>query len=436
MKNKDAKRNCLARVGFFVCIVVLLFLCSCQPKVYLMPTPVGIGKDSMIFELTDDNKDENLIYTLYATNRRPFESFGESIKYTIFPSDDLRLGYVVHSVGGSKMSWEDLRRESLSDSRSKDLLIEEVWLREMALYDLSQNMEQKLERANGYFSQINQALATMYSKDIVVYVHGANCNYYRATAQGAQLSHFLGHNSIVLTFSWPSAENLLKYKTDVLHARQTVPVFARLIEILAENTRAEHINIVAYSAGAQVVVPGLAYLRDLYPDMTSAELKNKFRIGELYLAAPDTNFVPFIHRFLKFSEIVERTTINLNNYDKVLKISAIKNGMSRLGRPNLKELSDEEILVISRAVQEDKLEVVNVGDSRALKLGGAHDSWYAHPWVSMDLLLLLLLNADPEERGLLEYNYGSYEKGYYFPDDYDKKIQAILRENRESLLDL
>jgi len=226
------------------------------------------------------------------------------------------------------------------------------------------------------------------------------------------------------------AENLLKYKTDVLHARQTVPAFARLIEILAENTKARRINIVAYSARAQVVVPGLAYLRDLYPDMTSAELKDKFRIGELYLAASDTNFVPFIHRFLKFEEIVDRTTINLNNYDNVLRFAAIKNGVSRLGRPNLKELSDEETLAIGSAVQEDKLEVVNVGESRALGLGGAHDSWYAYSWVSTDLLLLLLFNADPEERGLFEYNYGSYEKGYYCPDDYDKTIQVILRETK------
>jgi len=158
MKKKEKNKFYRVWLGCFVFIVALCFLGSCQPKVYLMPTPIGIGKDGLIFDLTDGNKDENLIYILYATNRRPFESFGESIQYTIFPSDDLRLGYVVHSVGGSKMSWEDLRRESLSDFRSKDLFIEEVWLREMALYDLSKNMEQKLDRAGGFFAQIDRVL--------------------------------------------------------------------------------------------------------------------------------------------------------------------------------------------------------------------------------------------------------------------------------------
>jgi len=71
------------------------------------------------------------------------------------------------------------------------------------------------------------------------------------------------------------------------------------------------------------------------------------------------DFGSFIDHFLKFENIVERTTINLNYYDNVLKISAIQNGVSRHGRPDLKELTGGEDKAIANALQRDKLEIIN-----------------------------------------------------------------------------
>lgn len=416
---------------YLLLFVLVVLLSSCQPKVYLMPAPIGVDPDGFAFELSDIEKDNNLLYTLYASNREPYVNSFKPSSYSIFPSDSLRLGYVVHRVGHENMDWDDLLVESLKGIRSEDLLIEEIWSREMAHYDLAGNMSQGLDLAEGFFYKINQVIEKMFNKDLLVYVHGANCNFYRATAQGAQYFHFTGHNSVVLTFSWPSAENLLKYKIDVLHAKQTIPAFAQLIETLAQNTSAEKINILAYSAGAQVVAPGLAYLFDLYPNLESGEIKKRFRIGEVYFAAPDTAFVPFIDRYMKFKDIVDRTTINLNRNDTVLRFSAMQNGISRLGRPNIDELSEEQGRAIVEALHDDKLDVLNVGDSKALKLGGTHDSWYTHPWVSNDLLLLMLFNASPEERGLEEYRLGNGETGYYFPENYDQIIKEILEKGKK-----
>ncbi len=117
---------------------------------------------------------------------------------------------------------------------------------------------------------------------------------------------------MVITFSWPSAENILKYKVDVMHAKKTVPAFSRLIELLAKHTEAKHINILAYSAGAQVTAPGLVHLCEAYPDMTTDELKKKFRIGKVYFASADAEFKSFAQRYVEFKDIVGRTTININ----------------------------------------------------------------------------------------------------------------------------
>lgn len=410
--------------------LLLAFITGCQPKVYLMPPPVSLVENSSFFDLTEDNKDDNLLYTLYATNRLPFDRPSGSIGYTIFPSDTLRLGLVVHSVGEEGTTWEKLQRLSLSYERDKKLLLHQVYARERTEYDLEDDVMQLSSGGEGFFDAINKALDRAYDKDLLVYVHGANSNFYRATAQGAQLYHYTGHNSVVLTFSWPSAENLFKYKTDVLHARKTVPAFANLIAILAEHTKAQNINIVAYSAGTQVVVPGLAYLRKQYADMSAEKLKDKLRLGEIYFASPDMDFDAFCDQYLEFKDIVYRTTINLNQNDSVLRLAAYQNGVSRLGRPNRNDITDEEEQMLIEALQTPYFDVLNVGASKALKIGGSHSSWYSHPWVSNDLLLLLYFHGTPEERGLIPHMNENGAQDYYFPDDYEERIRNIIEERR------
>ena len=204
--------------GVLAVNVLILPLAGCQPKVYLMPTPVSLRPASLLYALSEDNLDDNLLYTLYATNRRPYDKPDGSVGYTIFPSDVIELGYVVHSVGDEGTTWDDLLHQSLNPNRDKKLLLRQVYARDMARYRDDSNLEHIPARSEGFYHQVNRALKNSFDTDLLVYVHGANSNFYRATAQGAQLFHYTGHNTIVLTFSWPSAENILKYKTDVLHA--------------------------------------------------------------------------------------------------------------------------------------------------------------------------------------------------------------------------
>jgi esterase/lipase superfamily enzyme len=415
---------------------LLIALSGCQPKVYLMPAPVGIAQNSQFFLLSEENIDENLLYTLYATNRIPFEKINDSTGYTIFPSDTLELGFLIHSVGEDDMSWNELYGESLSRERKKDLLLTQQFVKPMAMYHKDDDLTKSSDKANGFFTEINEALARSFNKDITVYVHGANSNFYRATAQGAQLFHFTGHNSIILTFSWPSAENLFKYKVDVLHAKKTIPAFAHLLEILALHTKAEHINIIAYSAGAQVVAPGLAYVYDQYPELSSMELKKRLRIGEVYFAAPDTSFRAFTERYLKFRNIVDRTTIVVNVNDRILLLAAIQNGVSRLGRPDIKELDDSEKQLFIKAMNAPDLDVIDAGGSKALNIGRGHDFWYSNTWVSTDLLMLLFFNASPEERGLVG---GTSKNGadlFLFPDNYSDIIPSLMQKQKKKVLRL
>ncbi len=422
-----------AQLPFFLLLLPLLLLAGCQSKVYLMPPPISVQPENLyFFDQTEDSKDSNFPYTLYATNRIPLNDTRTNLSYTIFPSDKLRIGFVVHSVGDSNLSWEEFMELSAQQKRKKNLLIKKEYVREVTQQDLEESIEKTSPQADGLFDKINEILQVSFSKDIIVYVHGANSNFYRATAQGAQLHHYTGHNALTLTFSWPSAESLLKYKVDVMHAEKTVPVFVRLLETLSTYTDAKNIDIVAYSAGAQVVAPALADIPAMFPALTKEEIKNKFRIGDVYFAAPDTDFKPFAERYLAFKDIVDRTTININRHDTVLQLAAFQNGLSRLGIADIDELDDHEKQIMIDAMQTPYFNVINAGDSEGLKIGRAHDFWYTNPWVSNDLLLLLLFGVSAEERGLKAIiDAESAAKVYYFPNDYEHVIKRILDENRD-----
>ena len=415
--------------------LLLLAAGGCQPKVYLMPAPIGVIDDAHYFLWSEDSIDDNLLYTMYATNRIPFDKTNDSTGYTIFPSNTLELGYLVHSVGDDDMSWDELYKESLSRERKKDLLLTQQFVKPMVKYHEDSDLTKKTDKAAGFFDSVNKALAESIDNVITVYVHGANCNFYRATAQGAQLFHFTGHNSVVLTFSWPSAENIFKYKVDVLHAKKTIPAFAHLLEILALHTDARRINILAYSAGAQVVAPGLAHLHDEYSELSSQEIKQKLRIGEVYFAAPDTAFKAFVERYLQFRDIVDRTTITVNGNDKILLLSAMQNGVSRLGRPDDTELDENEKQIVVDALSSTNLDVIDVGSSTALDVGGGHDFWYANSWVSTDLLMLLFFNAGPEERGLVSQRGQDGANLFLFPEDYAEIIPGLIQKEKQKVLE-
>jgi len=118
---------------------------------------------------------------------------------------------------------------------------------------------------------------------------------------------------------------------------------------------------------------------------------------------------------------------------KVDERTKVINGV-KVGRPDISELTNEEFQILIDASETSVLNILDIGGSKALKVGGAHDSWYGNSWVSSDLLILLLLNEGPLERGLERYKYEGGVLTYRFPDDYDLKIQKYLDEKRSTIL--
>ena len=72
-----------------------------------------------------------------------------------------------------------------------------------------------------------------------------------------------------------------------------------------------------------------------------------------------------------------------------------------------------------------------MGGLKALKIGKGHDYWYNNSWVSTDLLVLLIFNASPEDRGLVEYSTEIGVPLYHFPEKYADTIPLLLKKQKE-----
>jgi hypothetical protein len=155
----------------------------------------------------------------------------------------------------------------------------------------------------------------------------------------------------------------------------------------------------------------------------------------VYLAAPDIAFNSFAGYFIKFKDIVDRTTINLNQSDRVLKLSAFKNGISRLGKPDPKDITPEQQQIMIAASKTSKLDILNVSSLDGLQVGAAHGSWYTNPWVSNDMLFVTGFNISPMDRGLERSTMENGLKLYYFPKDYDLRVREIIDSYKEELFE-
>jgi esterase/lipase superfamily enzyme len=232
---------------------------------------------------------------------------------------------------------------------------------------------------------------------------------------------------VVIVFMWPSAGSLLRYLTDVVNAAATVDPFAHFIELLAKHTNASMIDVLAYSAGAQVTSPALAKLGTPRAGESREQLRQRLRLGQIYFAAPDIDTRRFVDDMKAYVDLTERVSLSINLNDSVLRLAAMVARGSRAGRPDVGELSAEQTGFLLDVSNELRFDVINVDPDDIPNLPrSSHAFWYDDPWVSGDLLGQFLLNAPPDRRGLEAERTGSGKRYWGFPPDFDRRIARVL----------
>ena len=410
-------------IRFLCCLALAAGLAACQPPVRLMPAPTIFKGENNLFEANASLEPSSRIQVFYATNRVPFGPSHGARGYTVFPGDDLHLGVARLDIGGGAVNWDWLYEQSTNAPAGERPQILLEGMDEMAAVHGTADVEAPGVDALAFFRQIDAALAASADRNLTLYVHGANTSVGRATAQAAQYRHFTGRNSVVLSFIWPSAENFMRFSRDVRNAGRTAPAFAQLVRMLARHTRAERINVIAYSSGAMVASPALALLGST----SDGRDPHSLRLGEVYFPAPDADFRQFVRELQAYREYPLRVTVTANLHDSVLVLSRLHQRGSRAGRPDPGELSAEDSRWMIEASRRDDFDLVS---ARSGDLPGmdrrSHIFWYDHPWVSSDVLLKLLFHISPEERGLQRNESVAGLQYWTFPADYETRLGAVM----------
>ena len=411
---------------FALPLLFMMLLAACDSSVRLMPTPVSFrSADIDPFARAGTTAKGTDVPVLYVTNRGALIEKPEPI-HTILPSERLRMGVAHVRIGDGTLDWETLRRLSTSDDPDERPIVKLDVLEPLASLGPDDSVA-KSPDAQAFFALVNKALAASASHDLLVYVHGANNTMPLASAQAAQLRHFTGRRMVVLAFLWPSGGSITKYFTDVANAAASVDPFVRTIELLAAHTNAAGIDVLAYSAGAQIASPALAKLGTPRPGESVEQLRKRLRLAQIYFAAPDVDTRRFVRDLGAYVGVVDRVTVAANLNDSALRFANVVHRASRAGRPNPTELDATQTDFLLDASRRLGFDLIRVDPNDIPKLlPTSHAFWYEDPWVSSDLLGLMLLNAKPQSRGLTPQSTEGGVQYWTFPPDFDVRVKQLF----------
>jgi esterase/lipase superfamily enzyme len=420
--------------------VMVLTGCASKPvdQVDLMPAPDVYG-DGLLNPLPVDSPYENLPYRgiLYATDRWP-ASTGDKEKYYLNDRGQvLRLGVAEVVLGDKEITWEKARKISLLKSRTEEYPIRVSNVDEWGVLkssipffynDVSDDQEQRLPNAESrYVEAINAQIARSENKNVYIYVHGYKVVFENPILVSSELWHFLGYDGVFIAYAWPSTPSKFAYIKD----SDTSGGFSRnlrlLIEFIAKNTDAEHINILGYSNGTRLVTRAMEQLALIHHDKTQDEIHKELRLRNVILVGSDLDrgvFRSYVADGLL--NVAEHLTVYLSDHDKALGVSQFLTRRERLGQlwggaegemdPTLRQA-----LIDNR----DRISFINVSPAEGASVGNGHGYFRSSPWASSDVLMTLYYGLTPSERGLVDQDDLPI---YTFPADYVARLWDAIEK--------
>ena len=414
-------------------IIFIIFLSGCATdrpyEIELMPAP-DVYEKGLIDPFSDRNPLKAIPYEgiLYVTDRQPSDA--EHHFYLNERGSLTRLGSARIEMGPEGISWEEARRVSLLKNRTENYPLKVVEVEELGILDRSITVftdpamvpSDTRQPAERFAAFINAKLNGSRRKDIYIYIHGYKVVFENPVLVATELWHFLGYDGVFIAYAWPSTPSRWAYFADIETAELTAHNLRLFLKYLAEETEAERIHIIGYSAGTRVIINTLLQLALIYKDQDKSSIQNKLRIGHVILVGSDFDRQLFgayvVDGLLK---VPDTLSVYVSKSDRALDLSRWLFRRERLGQ--MPQNSEITPMTVDFLRQAENLEVINVSEAEGATRGNGHTYFRKSPWASSDILVALLYNLGPAERGL--------EKDaelpiWIFPPDYIQKLRAVL----------
>jgi esterase/lipase superfamily enzyme len=410
----------LARVGVAAAVAALA-ACATADVAHLMSTPVVFKDERLDFSrAVPPERRTTEVPVFYATTRAPVEA-GAPGHYGNEPGEGVRLGIARVALGEPGWTFEQLLASDKTSTvdRPRPGRVERV-----DEIGTVRTGEARSAAERALVERIDAHLATLANKEIVLYVHGYRVTFDDVAVLMGSLSHYLGHGTMV-AFQWPTGQHFWNYLSDCPNAEKYVPDIARLVELLG-HTRAEYINVIAYSCGSPLLAEALKQLRARFPDEDRARLTRRYRLGSVIFVASDIDLKTFARDHVPaIMDLAQQTSVYVSRRDAALGFSTAVAGVSRLGRP---DIADLKVRDIEQLAADPRLHGIDVTDVRgAHEVGGmaGHGYWYANEWIATDVVLALRYpTIAPGQRCLVPVAPG--RRIWRIPDDYPDCVAGRL----------
>ena len=438
--NKHMKQIRRQLVLMFLAVALLLGSTACTTKnahtINLMPSPdIYLDEDIDPFSGIDMDMEAPYFGMLYASDREPVSEPGEPY-YLDSRGFVLRLGKASVKMGEGHYTWEEARQISLLKNRGGNYPLKVTAVDEIGILDSSFSYftppEKKLPdpKAPGrQFAQlINAKLAISKKKDVYIYVHGYKVVFSNPILVATELWHYIAYDGVFVAFAWPSTPRKTAYMSDLETAVLSAYNLRKLVEFLAEDTETERVHILGYSAGTRVVLNALSQLMFMHKDEGRSKLSQRLRIGRVILVGSDFDrqlFGALLDEGIL--NTMETMTIYVSRHDKALGLSRWIFKRDRLGQLDQASLDPIVVQYLKRTPQ---LDFIDVSDVEGATKGNGHAYFRNSPWASSDILMALMYDLEPEERGLVT----TPERPIWtFPDDYIKRLKTALKNANPNL---
>jgi esterase/lipase superfamily enzyme len=260
---------------------------------------------------------------------------------------------------------------------------------------------------------------------VYIYVHGYKVVFENPMLVATELWHFLGYDGVMIGYAWPSTPSRWAYIRDTDTSNGYARHFRKFLEFLAEKTDAEEIHIVAYSNGTRLAARAFEQLALMNEGRSRSEIHARHRLGNLVLIGSDLDRQVFASYLADGAlDVARHTSIYASHKDKALGFSRWLTRHERLG-----QVIDEDSFspAAKRVLEEnrDHISMIDVSDAEGADTGNGHGYFRSSPWASSDILMMLMHDLGPEQRGLrLKTSMPVYE----FPPDYMSRLWAALAE--------
>ncbi|MFL7795263.1 MAG: alpha/beta hydrolase [Anaerolineae bacterium] len=422
-----------------ISLVLTMLLPGCSStkppadQVFLMPAP-DLYAEGRINPFSDNTPiaGDYQPNILFATDRAQSEDKEQFAFYGDGRDNVLHLGEAQIQFGAdTPITWEEARRISLLKSRTdqyplKIASVEEYGLLERTVPPIRPEAERSAIPGRRFADAINHRLQDSRSKDVYIYVHGYKVAFENPILVATELWHFLGYKGAFIAYSWPSTRRTLAYWSDLDDAINSARRLRALILHVAENTDAERIHVVGYSAGTRLVARMVADLGLYGYFLHEDELQQRVKLGHVILVGSDIDRSVLMGYLLDGAlRVPDTLTIYQSSDDSALGLSRRVFQRKRVGQVVAGELNRPGVKDFFE--QHPQLRIVDVTQAEAGTAGSGHSYFRESPWVSSDILVTLLYDLAPSERGLvLEHN----SPVWTFPDDYIDRLRgALVKEN-------